>query len=253
MATFGDAVTSAFIEIRLARAGDDLEPANMALGMYVINRLLDQWNANGRACYADTFTDYTLTANLSPHTIGPGGTFSVTVRPVEVLAVALSLGGSPAVYTPIAVRDSRWYASQAVPALTSSLPNNVYYEAAWPLGKLYFWGIPTTAYGVRIWTRTLLTSVVQSDTLSMPPGYQTALELTLSEELGPSCGQQVAQSTKDRAKAARALIFGNNDPSLSAVPDAGVPMLGDSGSNYFSGDGAVRAFGMSEFGEAFDS
>lgn len=223
MPTIGDLVTSALTEIRVARAGEAVSPDDMATGIYVFNRLLNLWNANRRAVYAELFADYTLTPSLSPHTIGPGGTFNVTQRPVSVEAVAISIGGSPAAFTPIPVRDAAWYARQPVPALTSVLPTDVYYSPEWPLGKLYFWGIPTAAYTVRLWTRQLLASVAQTDDFALPPGYQAACELTLAEELAPSFGQKVSDSTERRAREARALVFGDNDDvPLLTTCDAGL-------------------------------
>lgn len=236
MPTIGDMVTSALVEIKVARAGDVLAPDDMATGLYVFNRLLDLWNADHRKVYASGFTDYTFTPSLSPHTIGPGGTFSVTVRPVELLFAAVNIGGSPASFTPITVRDAAWYANQPVPALTNTLPIDVYYQPDFPLGKLYFWGIPTTAYGVRLWTRALLASVAQTDTFSLPQGYQSALELTLAEELSPAFGQRVEPSTERRAREARATIFGNNDdtPRLTTC-DAGLAGgRGGSGFNWLT-------------------
>lgn len=231
--TIGDLVTSALTEIRVARAGDVVNGDDMAFGVAVLNRLLNLWNADRRRVYGDTFADYTLTPNLSPHTIGPGGTFVVTQRPVRLDAAALNVGGSPAAYTPITVREADWYARQSVPALTSSLPTDVYYDPAWPLGKLYFWPVPTTASSVRLWTRVLLASVAQADDFSLPPGYQAALELTLAEELGPAFGQTVAASTALRARQARATVFSDHDDTPRLVTaDAGIPCSGGAGGRF---------------------
>ena len=214
-------VTQAFTEIRVARAGESLEPENMALGIYLVNRLLDQWNASERAVYSEDFNDYTLTAALSPHTIGPSGTFNVTIRPQRILAAAINVGSN--IFTPINLRDAAWYARQSAPAITESVPTDLYYMPDWPLGRLYFYGGPSTAYTVRLWTETLLAAVAQGDTFAMPPGYQTAIELTLAEDLAPSCGQSVGADLARRAREARALIFGLNDPRPHLVTaDAGL-------------------------------
>lgn len=221
MPTIGAMVTQAFTEIRVARAGDPLSPEDMALGLYLFNRRLDSWNASDRAVYSEAFTDATLTPNLSPHTIGPSGNFNVTVRPVRVLNAAINIGSS--VFVPMNVRDAAWYAIQAVPAITESVPTDVYYKPDWPLGKLYFYGVPSTAYSVRIWHETILASVAQGDDFAMPPGYQEALELTVAEDLADSLGQLVTPSLMRRAREARARIFGNNDrePRI-ATCDAGL-------------------------------
>lgn len=220
--TIGDVVTSALTEIRVARAGDVLAPASMARGLYVLNRLLDAWNATKRKAYATVPLDFTLTPALSPHTIGVGGTWVTTVRPVALVDAQLNLGGSPAVYQSIAVRDAAWYARLPVPGLTATFPTDVFFSPQWPLGKLYFWPIPTTAYAVRLWVQVILAQVTQELDFSMPPGYQRALELTLAEECAPSFGQTASADTKTAARLARADIFDNNDDVHRLVTDAGL-------------------------------
>jgi hypothetical protein len=215
--TIGDLVTSAFIEIRSTRSGDVLDADKMARGVYLLNRLLDFWNANGRAIYAEGFADYTTTPSLSPHTIGPGGTFNVTQRPIEVDAVALAIGGG--LYSPpLNKREYRWYAALAAPGITSPLPTDFYYQPDYPLGKLYLWAVPSTAIGIRVWTNTQLLAVVQTDDFALPQGYQQAIELTLAEMLAPGYGQTVSRETEQAARQARALVFSNNDdmPRIAA-------------------------------------
>ena len=215
-------ITQSFIEIRVARAGETLEPENMALGLYVFNRRLDSWNANRRAVYGEVMnTSLTLTASLSPHTIGPSGNLNITVRPTRLLSVEINLGSST--YVPVNIRDAAWYANQSSPAVTEAVPTDVYYAANWPLGQMYFYGVPSTAYGTRIWYETILASVAQTETFAMPPGYQEALELTVAEDLAESTGQAVTAKLATRAREARALIFGNNDPEPRLVTaDAGL-------------------------------
>lgn len=225
--TISDVATGALTEIRSARAGDVVNPDDMDLALAVLNELLDAWNANRRAVVAEVFNDYTLTPALSPHTIGLGGTFNVASRPVSLEAAALNLGGTPNSFAPITVRDAAWYAQQPVPGLTDAVPTDVYYQPAWPLGKLYFFGIPNTAYGVRLWTRTLLAAVALTDTFSLPPGYLLAIRLSLAESLANAMGQALSPTLAVRADAARATIFGNNDPvPRIATQDAGVPSRG---------------------------
>lgn len=221
-------VTQSFTEIRVARAGETISPDDMALGVYVYNRILNQWNGNPRAAFSEAFNDYTLIASLSPHTIGPSGqTFTVTIRPERILAASINTGSN--IHTPVAIRDAAWYANQAAPAVTESVPTDLYYKPDWPNGRLYFYGVPSTAYTVRLWTETLIATVVQTDTFSMPPGYQTALELTGAEELAPMFGQSVGDKLEHRARVARALIFGNNDQvSRISTCDAGLTIGGGS-------------------------
>ena len=68
MPTITDLVTGALIAIRAARAGYVPAPEDLDLGATVLNELLNVWNADDRAAYSVTFSDFTLTPNLSPHT-----------------------------------------------------------------------------------------------------------------------------------------------------------------------------------------
>lgn len=238
MSTWTDVITDAFREIRVARAGDVLAPEMLDEGQRTANGILDLWNAKRRAVYADVISDFTLTANLSPHTIGPTGTFVLAQRPVRIDAVQLNLGGSPNVFTPINVRDASWFRSRGVPSITTSTPTDVFYNPTWPNGTLYFYGIPTTAYGVRLWSAVLLAAITDPTlTFSLPPGYERALMLTTAEALAPGNGQTVSQTTKDASRDARDTIFGNNDviPDLVTL-DAGMPGVRGRGYNFRTGE-----------------
>lgn len=217
-------LTLALSEIRAAAAGDVVSAEDLDLALAMFNEVLDTLNANQRGIYAERYDDYTLTPNLSPHTIGSGGTFNVAARPESIEAAALNIGGSPNVFTPIDVIEYDGYSPLPVPGVTSTRPLAVYYQKAWPLGKLYFYPVPTTAYGVRLWTRTVLAAVVQSDTFDLPPGYQEMLRLTVAERCAPHLGLSVSPETARRAAEARALVWGNNDviPSINTC-DAGMP------------------------------
>lgn len=236
MPTISDLLTDALIELRVARAGDVISPDDADVALRGLNRLLDLWNADDRAVYNDVFSDYTLTPSLNPHTMGPAGTFNVTVRPNSLEAAALNLGGSPAVFTPITVRDRQWYQTRSVPSLPMSVVTDVYYAPDWPLGKLYFFGVPTTAYGVRLWTRGLLANVTDPATaFSLPPGYQDALTLTLAERLANAFGQTVSAQLAATASASRASVFSENDETPRiATADAGVPCEGSTAGSGFN-------------------
>lgn len=222
MSTYGDLITDALAEIRAARAGDVVNADDMAYGLRQLNRLLDQWNADRPKVFRSFYQDFTLTANHSPHTIGVSGAdFIVTGnRPVSIDAAAWNLGGSPAAFQPIAVRDAQWYATVFVPGLVSGIATDVYYDPAYdsptPVGNLYFYPVPSGANGVRLWIRQVLASVAQTDTVTLPQGYDAALMLTLAEILAPGFGQSVAPGTAKRASEARAVIEANNrfTPSL---------------------------------------
>lgn len=238
MATIEDAIViPALRELNIVGAVDAPEAEDAALALSLLNRLLDSWNADRRAVYAEVETNYTLTPNLNPHTIGAsGGTFTVGSRPVAIDAAMLRYTTvSPVVNSPIAIRDANWYAALAVPTLTSSVPTDLYYEPAYPLGKLFFWPVPTVAYGVMLQVRTLLGQVLLSTTFALPPGYLEAIILTVTEMLAGPYRRPMPQYLPAAARKARARIFDNNDiiPRIQ-TQDSGMPSSGARGGGSFN-------------------
>lgn len=235
---WADIIRDAFTEIGVLAAGETLSSDDQAFGLGKANRLLDNWNAERRAVYADVFNTYTLTANLGSHTIGPTGTFVVTKRPVTIDAARLIFTApNPDIYQPITLRDKQWWQAQTIPGMTSAIPTDLYYDPTWPNGTLHFWPVPTVAYGVLLVTREYLAAVATGDQFSLPSGYREAVTLTLAEQLqiayprasGPNPVLAVS------AAQARARIFANNAPSPNLVTcDAGMPTHGSSTFNYLT-------------------
>jgi hypothetical protein len=220
-------LTAALAEIRVARAGDVVNPEDMDLALTLFNELLDSYNGDdGPAIYTRMFATFTLTPNLQPHTIGLAAntpTFSVSVgRPTSIEGANIVL--SSGVRTPLNIQDDDWWLNVRVRALTASIPTDLYYSPDWPNGSIYLWPVPTTAYSLEIETSTLLAAVALTDTLDLPFGYQAALRLTLAELLAPAFGQTVSQDTMRAARAARERIFSTNYevPDLD-TRDAGMP------------------------------
>lgn len=236
MPTFSQVFADAYTRIRVGRAGDAMNGEDADYILQVFNSVLDAWNGQRRAVYADLFNDYTLTPTLNPHTIGAGGTFNVTQRPESLDGAALNIGGAPNSFLRITVRDEAWYKRLLTPGVSASVVTDVYYSKEWPLGKLYFYPVPDTAYGVRLWTRALLAAVTDAtQNFSLPPGYQEALTLELARKIAPGFGQQWTPELEIARREAIDVLFGNNDeePRI-ATRDGGIPSSGGGTPNGFN-------------------
>lgn len=191
-----------------------------------LERMLNLWNAQRCAVYADVFSQFTLTPSLSPHTIGPtGATWTVVQRPVSIEAISIILTPStPSVYLPLTKRDAAWWQAQITPTIAVEYPSDFYYNPTYVNGSIYFWPVPSAAYDVQIQIRTLLDDDFTLDTdLGMPQGYREAITLTLAERLSTPFGQPIMPSLAADARDARALIFANNDTTPTLVTrDAGM-------------------------------
>ena len=231
-----DIVKDALIEIGAVAPGEDPGPDEAQWAFRKFNDLVDTWQAKQAYVWSYAFSIFTLTPNLNPHTIGNGGTFNTTQPPTAIEAATLNIGGTPNIFTPIQMRDDEWYAQQRIPGLATAIPTDLYYSSDWPLGNCYFWPVPTTAYGVRLWMKIVLSGLTLASTFNLPPGYQQALRLTIAEMSAPHLGLEVSPQTMNRARNARELVWGNNDVIPNAVTrDGGVPGNGLDWFNYRTG------------------
>lgn len=225
-----DLVTDALLEINVYDALDEPSPQDAAFVLRKLNRILDNWNAERPAVYADQFVSYTLTPALSPHTIGPSGTWVVTSRPVSIEGASLIFTTLNNPRVGITLRNAAWYNALTIPSLSTQLPTDLYYEPDWPNGKLFFYPVPSAAYQVVLWTRIVLATLGLNDAFTLPPGYQDAITLTLAEDIAPTFEKPIQASLKEKAKEARARIFSNNVEIPKLVTrDSGMPTSGGSG------------------------
>lgn len=248
MPTIRQICADALEELGALAAGETMSAADGAKALRTLNRMFDAWNAERAAVYCETFTRYTLTPNLAPHTIGPSTaipapTWTAAHRPVTLESASLVLDTStPDVLTPIVVRGPEWWAAQSVPDLASSIPTDVYYEPDWPLGKLYFWPVPTVAYEVELQTRVILADVALGDEFSMPPGYEEAVVLALAKRLARPFARPLSADLDRDAERAIARVWVNNDlPRALTTKDVGMPTrTGGAYFNWLTGQNVTR-------------
>lgn len=237
--TAADIVTAACKDAMVLGVGEVLAGDISDDVLAKLNRILDNWNADQRFCYAERFDQFTITPNHNPHTLGPSGAdFTYAVRPVNLDAASVvDTSVSPNVQIQIRLKDWQWYSRQSVPGVTATYEVAAYYQPDWPNGSLYLWPIPTTAYKIELWTKTLLAQLKLTDTFSLPPGYWDAITLTLAEDIAPMYEQTPNPFLIQKAADARRRVFGNNVviPKL-ATRDSGMPS-GPAGSrwNYQTG------------------
>ncbi len=228
--TGADICRSAMQDAMVLGAGEPGDANDIADVLDKANRIVDNWNADDLTAFEERFDQFTLTPLLSPHTIGPTGTFAATVRPLSIEAANIvDTTVTPNVKVPITVRRYDWYARQPVPGVQVSFPSDLYYQPDFPNGALYLFGVPTVAYKLELWTRSAFTALTLTGTVSLAPGYRDALTLTIAENICPMFGQLASPDLKDQAAKARARAFASFQqvPNL-ATRDAGMPNGGAS-------------------------
>lgn len=217
-------IQAAMQEIGALAAGELPSNDDSAWVLQKLQRLIDRYNAQRTMIFANNFTQFTLTPALTPHTIGPTGTFSVSQRPVEIPSIGLVLtqgGSAPYVEVPLTPRDKDWWAAQTIKGLSSTLPTDFYYEPDWPNGSIYFWPVPVAANNVIIQQRTVIAEITTYATnFTMPPGYWDAIVYPLAVSLCPSFERQASADLLRLSAQAIKTVQSNNISSTRLVSDA---------------------------------
>jgi len=225
--TARDVCEDALFELNVLAAGEVLNADDAVFVLRQLNTLLDELNAERAAVYADVYTVWTTTPGLTPHLIGPTGTFVVPQRPqtIDGASARLSGTGALAVWTPIGLRDRDWWHDLGVPDLVAApVPSDLYYNPQWPNGELHFWPVATAAVAIELVTRQVLGPLALTDTFSLPPGYKSMLQKTLAERLAAPYEKPVPPQLARDAAGARARVAAANTqiPRLTTC-DSGIP------------------------------
>jgi hypothetical protein len=252
--THAELIRDSLLEIAAIDPIDPTPPDLQTLGLTRYNSILNQRNAARMSVYATLFPTFTTTSGLSPHTIGltaNSPTWTVTGnRPVDIDGANMQQGSGVSLLNigPLVKRDRAWWLANALPQLQSGIPTDFYYEPTWPNGSVYLWPVPNAAITMQLELRVVLLEVAEADItndFSLPPGYQRDLTLTLAEDLCGPLSVPMPAHLPIKAREARAIVQGNNNPPLRiATWDFGMPGAPSGndgyGFNYLTGKGAGR-------------
>jgi hypothetical protein len=210
-----DVLYIAFREARILQRPQALNSNNELMdGLIFLNQQVNYWAARGCYAYTTTFTVYTLTPGHQPHQIGPGlppPDFDIALRPVDIASASIILPGQSPVDVPVKLRDRAWWAANSVKSIQSTIPTDLYYEADFPNGELWFWPIPNTGHDVRLEGNVVLQEFLTlDDCFIAPQAYRSAVTLTLAEELCDVWGTPTPPNLPRRALKARDALQSNN-------------------------------------------
>jgi hypothetical protein len=186
--TAQDIIQTSLEQIGSYSPGEQVSAADMFRGLSQLNSMIDSWNLEYLICYAIYEQNVTLTVNKGSYTIGTGGDINQT-RPLDILIkdgssyILDNLGNT---YPVTVVNQDYWNLIGNKQSPTSQIPDTLFYDPQYPLGVINVWPVPSAAYKL-YWDSRLQISSFDSLTtqLSLPPGYQKALQDNLSIELWP--------------------------------------------------------------------
>lgn len=246
MTTALDIVTDAFEKIGVYAPGEVVSNADAERCLTVLNDMLDSWSAESLACFAILEQSVALTPFQQSYTVGSGGSINGT-RPIRVndepgSAYIQDVNGNN--YPLSVVPRDQWNAiGNRGNAVTSNIPDTLFYDPQFPLGILNFYPMPNvggyTAYWDSYLQLTQFSSLTGSGgTFSFPPGYLLALKSNLAVMVFPyfsAQGAQLSPNIEKQAMVAKGVIKRSNLRPLVATLDKEIVGRGGGTYNIYTG------------------
>jgi len=202
--TAADLIRRSLKLLGVLAAGESLRAEDQADGLIELNLLLGSWANERLEVHGTRRATYTLTPNLSPHTIGSGGTFNTT-RPLRIDGAGVMLVGTT-IETPLGLWADSEYRAVGNKAQTGTVPTHLWVEWTHPAANLWLWPVPTTAATLVLYPWSRISELAASDTVSLPDGYENALAHALALQIAPMYGVEPG-----------ARLLQNADESLAAI------------------------------------
>lgn len=205
MATATDLVQDAMFAAQVL--GQDQTPASgdSQLVLRRLNRMLDSWSNEKQMIFANSTESFTMTDGTASYST----TVLTNGRPVSINGMYVKLSD---INYPVDMIDQlRWNAISY--RLTSSIPNQCFYDATYPNGTMNFYPVPYAAFTCYVdCQRVLASPLVMSTNLTLPPGYEAAIVAGLAVDIWPSFKgkQPIPNDLKEDKRQTRSVLKRNN-------------------------------------------
>jgi hypothetical protein len=194
--TTGDLITFVLRASNINGVGQTPLAEDSNTGLDFLRMLIAQWQRKRWFIWNEQELSKVSTgANF--YTIGPGQDFD-TARPDKIHAAWCRLkpfSGPNAVDLSLAIIEAKEDWSGVTIKDLKSLPAAVFYDSAWPIGRVYFWPVPPGGdYEMHLVVKASLpTYTTLTDPLNLPPEYMEAVMWSLCVRLQMAYGLPASQ------------------------------------------------------------
>jgi len=197
MTTAADIVQDAALAAGVGDMYNALDSTQSALGLRVLNRLLDTWSNESLMIFNQSESSFPMTAGV------PAYSTSLLVpaaRPVEITHCFVRQSN---IDYPVEIIGDNDYARIATKSI-GGLPTKMYYDAGVPNSTMTFYPVPSTPYTAFLGYRAQLGNLSSLQTaISLPPGYENALVYGLATLMAPMFGRDPTPTCIYHAKASK--------------------------------------------------
>lgn len=219
MTTASEMIYSAREYAGRALQGETLGGTLLASSLATLNSLIDGWRLDKLFAYRIREETFTWASGNQSRTVGSGGNFS-TDRPVRVDPSTVFRKDD--IDYPVSIYTAGEWANLSYKQATSEVPTVLYPEQGASLMTLYAYPIPSASLSIILKTWQILSTFsAGTDSVTLPPGYQDAIELSLGERLCMKAAKPIPPDLIRMAAMARAKIKSANITSPRAEVEVG--------------------------------
>ena len=203
--------------------GDTLTSDEQVECLAELNSMLDSWALERLMCYQIVQESLALTTSTASYTIGSGGAFNTT-RPVKIVDPCF-IRDSSNLDTPVRLIGAEQYGRIVQKSAGYTYPTDMFYDSgfsATSTATLYLYPSPSASLTLFInsW-KAVGTFSTMSQTVSLPPGYQLAIESNYAIHSAAGLTPVSAELAKI-ARDSKAAIKSVNLPDTVSRLDAGI-------------------------------
>lgn len=193
--------------------------------LYALNAMLEAWSIERLMVYQIQQTTHSWTADQTSRTIGSAGNFNVA-RPIRIESKGNFFRDSSNNDYQLTTLPRENYEHIVSKGAKSTIPEYLFHDDGFPTRTLYAYPVPSQTLTLHLnhWTPLQSFSALTT-AISMPPGYQAAVEFNLGVWIAPEYGAAAVKAAKNIEKQAATLksaIRSLNRPNLVASVDMGL-------------------------------
>jgi len=199
--------------------------------LQVLNDMLDACNTDQLAIFTNYDVTFNTVAAQQSYTIGPAAGDITATRPVGI-EYAYSIDGG--LTYPIMIANVQQWADVLQKTYTEATPRAIYYEAAYPLGTIKVWPVPSDITPITLSVNSQFSALATTAaSIAYPPGYGKWLRYQLAVELGPEFKVAVSDDIRRIAADTLADIKGINRQQPVSVFDPALTQYAGNGLSAF--------------------
>lgn len=192
MTTPLDIIKMSMKDAQLLGVGETPQAEDVNDAFRKLNWMLGEWAQQRWVVYH--LVEQVVTTNGTPsYTVGPGGDINISPRPASIQSAVLEqtpVSGYPAVY-PLDVLQAYEDYQRIIVKTLPGPPTVVFMDTGWPTATIKVWPVGQAGqYYIRFLFLAPLSQFTSlTETINLPPMYESALNWNLALRLAPMTGE----------------------------------------------------------------